>query len=60
LFGGLHNDTLDGGAGNDTLRGGDGNDALFAIDNARDDLFGDAGDDSAEADPIDRLNSIER
>jgi uncharacterized delta-60 repeat protein len=53
------NDLLYGGAGFDVLHGNAGNDRLLSIDGERDDLFGDGGHDSATADKIDILISIE-
>jgi uncharacterized delta-60 repeat protein len=53
------NDRLDGGDGIDTLRGGAGNDIFAAAGGGVDQLFGDAGSDSATADDEDILTSIE-
>jgi Ca2+-binding RTX toxin-like protein len=69
LIGAEGNDYLDGGAGNDTLRGGPGLDRLFGRDGndrlcAKDGVAGDVvdggpGTDSFQADPGDRLSSVE-
>ena len=68
LYGGNGNDAIDGGSGDDRLNGGPGTDKLFGgsgndsfstVDGETDSLFGDGGADSATADPIDVLTSIE-
>jgi Ca2+-binding RTX toxin-like protein len=59
LDGGTGDDHLEGGPGRDLLHGGDGNDSLAAADGEIDQLFGDAGTDSASADPDDILSDIE-
>ncbi len=66
LIGGSGNDRLQGGndddvlvglAGNDTLLGGGGNDSLRAVDGTgRDQLFGEAGDDTFETDLGDQFD----
>jgi Ca2+-binding RTX toxin-like protein len=59
LFGNDGNDTLDGGAGTDYLEGNSGNDRFLVKDNAKDTLLGGSGTDSAVADAIDLLDSVE-
>jgi Ca2+-binding RTX toxin-like protein len=53
------NDLLDGGNGADTLSGGAGEDWLVSADETLDELFGDGGRDTADADQDDMLASIE-
>ena len=53
------NDRIVGGAGADTLFGGAGDDGFIANDGVIDQLFGDAGNDFADADEDDLLASIE-
>lgn len=56
---GAGNDTINGGAGEDALYGEDGNDTFFAKDNTKDFLSGGIGNDTANKDAIDILNSVE-
>jgi uncharacterized delta-60 repeat protein len=71
LFAQTGNDELSGEAGNDRLyadnalgrylmRGGPGDDLFFTRNNGIDTLFGDDGDDRAEADENDVLNDVIR
>jgi uncharacterized delta-60 repeat protein len=53
------NDLLDGGGGSDTLRGGGGDDRFASADGIIDELFGDGGSDTADADEKDLFTSIE-
>ena len=53
------NDFLDGGDGADTLSGGAGNDRFDGADGMIDQLLGDRGFDSADADEDDLLSGIE-
>src|SRR5688572_12958649 len=59
LFGGGFPDQLTGGFGQDTLVGSTGDDVLLAVDNEIDELFGDAGNDTATRDEDDVLSGIE-
>lgn len=60
LRGGGGNDSLDGGPGADTLYGDNGDDTFFAVDGTKDLLFGGAGTNSAKADAVDVLDSVDR
>jgi Ca2+-binding RTX toxin-like protein len=60
LQGGDGNDTLQGDAGIDKFSGGNGDDILKSRDSIKETLNGDAGNDSAQVDAIDILNSIEK
>jgi uncharacterized delta-60 repeat protein len=59
LFGGGFPDQLTGGFGQDTLVGSTGDDVFLAVDNEIDELFGDAGNDTATRDDDDVLSGIE-
>lgn len=59
IEGSIGNDWIVGGNGRDTLRGGAGDDWFIANDGAIDELSGDGGTDSADADEDDLLASIE-
>lgn len=52
-------DRIDGGEGTDILRGGGGHDHLIADDSNPESLFGGDGNDTADADDDDILDSIE-
>jgi Ca2+-binding RTX toxin-like protein len=56
---GAGNDTINGGTGEDALYGEDGNDTFFAKDSTKDFLSGGLGNDTANKDAIDILNSVE-
>jgi Ca2+-binding RTX toxin-like protein len=57
---GRGNDTITGGPGSDRIRGGDGDDVIFARDGEADQVFGDAGTDTATVDAgLDTVDSVE-
>jgi uncharacterized delta-60 repeat protein len=60
LYGGAGHDKLNGGTNADQLYGDAGDDLLLAVDGAKDSLFGGAGIDTASADAVDILNSVEK
>jgi Ca2+-binding RTX toxin-like protein len=59
LFGDAGDDQLFGNGGRDILHGGDGNDRLYGGPTTVDQIFGDAGADSAANDPDDTFTDIE-
>ena len=68
LYGGEGNDYMDGGSSNDrlylhngldTVFGSGGNDIFYAIDRARDEIYGGSGSDTATADLMDLRASLE-
>jgi uncharacterized delta-60 repeat protein len=59
IFGDAGDDQLFGNGGRDVLHGGDGDDALFGGPTNADQIFGDAGADSAAKDARDSYESVE-
>lgn len=60
LRGGDGNDHLSGGGGTDALFGEGGNDTLYGRDGTKDFFSGGAGDDQAQGDAVDVVNSTRR
>lgn len=58
IYGGAGNDVITGGLGFDSLLGGDGDDVFKARDSEMDVIFGDAGQNSAQLDSMDKRINI--